>query len=120
MPGVNAVYSILNDAIFFSVIGDTSFANWADKNDFSASIKLLDWLIEDFRYVESLKLDFESRSKKLRSICKFALGVDTEILVTANRIRFAEPPGNMRDDVKVEVDPKIEKNWAERMWRGLT
>ena len=115
LPAVEGLYTILNDAIFFPVIGDKSFEEWAAANDLSESVRFLEWLIEDFRYVESLNLDLLKRFIKFRNISVFSLKVESDSLMSANRIRFANPPLSMRDDVKLDIDPIIEKNWRERM-----
>jgi hypothetical protein len=115
LPAVEGLYTILNDAIFFPIIGDKSFEEWAAANDLSESVKLLEWLVEDFRYVESLNLDLLKRFIKFRNISIFSLKVESDSLMSANRIRFANPPPSMRDDAKLDIDPVIEKNWRERM-----
>jgi hypothetical protein len=115
LQAVESLYKILYDAVFFPATGDKSFEEWAAANDLSESVKLLKWLIEDFKYVESLNLDLLRRFVKFRNICLFCVKLDVDTLMSANRIRFTDPPWYMRDDAKLDIDPIIERNWKERM-----
>jgi hypothetical protein len=110
----HGLYAILNDAVFFSVIGDDAFTNWAANNDLSELIKLLNWLVEDFQYVESLKLGWDEAIHKLRNIGQFCLNIDADILMSADTLRFVKPPVSKRDHAKLTIDSIIESNWKRR------
>ena len=112
---IEGLCTIFYDAVFFPAVGDDAFAKWADSNDLSASLKLLGWILEDFQYVRSLKLNRSDVFIKLRNIGKFCLSVDMDDVMSANRIRFVNPPPSLRDDALIDVDSKIDDNWKERM-----
>ena len=111
----DAVYSILNDAVFFPATGNDSFAIWADKNDFSSIVQLLKWLIQDFQYVESLKLDLDGVFSKINEICISIARIDLDVLVTGNKLTFVDPAGIKQYIETAEIDSEIKKNWIEHM-----
>jgi len=113
----HALYTILNDAVFFSVVSDDAFTNWAANNDLSELVKLLNWLVEDFQYVESLKLGLDEAVHRLRNIGQFCVSIDADVLMSANTLRFVKPPMSKRDHAKLTIDPVIEGNWKRR---GIT
>jgi hypothetical protein len=108
------LYTILNDAVFFPVVGDDAFMNWAANNDLSELVKLLNWLVEDFQYVESLKLGWDEAVHKLRNIGQFCVNIDADSLMSENTLRFVKPPASKRDYTKLTIDSTIEGNWKRR------
>jgi len=56
MDILKALFAILNDAIYFPTVGDNRFADWCKSKRLTYLPQFLDWIIEDFKFVESLKL----------------------------------------------------------------
>ena len=48
-----ALFTTLNDAIYFPVIEDTRFLKWCQSNGLVKASKFLDWLVDDFRFIGS-------------------------------------------------------------------
>ena len=57
MDIMKALYTILNDAVYFPIVGDHRFAEWCHKKKLTDLPRFLDWLIEDFKFIENLKLN---------------------------------------------------------------
>jgi hypothetical protein len=56
MDIMKALFGILNDAVYFPVAGDQRFAEWCKKNRLTHLPRFLDWLIDDFKFIQNLKL----------------------------------------------------------------
>ena len=89
MDPANAIITILNDAVYFPVVGDSRFLKWCKNNGLLSGSMFLDWLVEDFRFIEGLNLD---RAETMRTVVQegvLSLGVEASILLTQDRIAFA-------------------------------
>jgi hypothetical protein len=90
MPSTKALYTILNDAVFFPTIEDASFHKWCDKNHVHNIGVFLDWLLEDFKYIESLHLDRLVTMETVILSGALSMGVDADALLKRDRIVFLE------------------------------
>jgi len=91
------LFSILNDAIYFPIVGDRRFVEWCDKNNLRKLPQFLDWLLHDFRLIENLKLE---RMKAMEIIALegiLSLSVSGQILLTSGDILFVDSAPEAED-----------------------
>jgi hypothetical protein len=89
MDATNAIITILNDAVYFPVIDDARFLKWCQGNGLLSGSLFLDWLIDDYKFIEGLNLD---RADTMRTIVQegiLSLGVDARIMLAQDRVVFA-------------------------------
>lgn len=106
-----ALFTTLNDAIYFPVIEDTRFLKWCQSNGLVKASKFLDWLFDDFRFIEGLNLE---RTDTMRTVVHegvLSLGVDPRTLLIQDKIVFASSAPEAESMVETK-----NKDLAER-WR---
>jgi hypothetical protein len=113
MDAANAILTILNDAVYFPVIGDSRFLKWCQSNGLAKASGFLDWLLDDFRFIEGLNLD---RAETMRTVVQegvLSLGVEPSILLTQNRIAFASSAPEA-ESMLSQKNKDLAERWRER------
>lgn len=88
MDPANAILTILNDAVYFPIIGDSRFLKWCQSNRLLSGSLFLEWLVDDYRFIEGLRLN---RAETMRTVVQegvLSLGVDAPIMLAQDRIVF--------------------------------
>jgi hypothetical protein len=113
MDAANAIITILNDAVYFPVVGDSRFLKWCQSNGLAKASGFLDWLLDDFRFIEGLNLD---RAETMRTVVQegiLSLGVEASILLTQNRIAFASSAPEA-ESMLSQKNKDLAERWRER------
>ncbi len=113
MDATNAIITILNDAVYFPVIGDSRFQKWCEDSGLLSASAFLDWLLEDFRFIAGLNLD---RMRTMSTVVQegvLTLGVDVQMMLAEDAIAFLEsaPEAEARMEAK---NGDLAARWRER------
>ena len=113
MDAANAIITILNDAVYFPMIGDSRFLQWCKNSGLLSASLFLDWLVEDFRFIEGLNLD---RAETMRTVVQegvLSLGVDAAIMLTQDRMVFASSAPEAESMMETK-NRDLAVRWRER------
>lgn len=113
MDAANAIITILNDAVYFPIIGDSRFLKWCKNSRLLSASLLLDWLVEDFRFIEGLNLD---RMETMRTVVQegvLSLGVDARIMLAEDRVVF-ESSAPEAEKMMETKNSDLAVRWRER------
>jgi hypothetical protein len=113
MDAANAIITILNDAVYFSVIGDSRFLKWCKNNGLQSASLFLDWLVDDFRFIEGLNLD---RDETMRTVVQegvLSLGVDAAIMLSQDRVVFLSSAPEAENMMETK-NRDLAVRWRER------
>ena len=116
MPSTKALYTILNDAVFFPTIEDASFHEWCDKNHVHNIGVFLNWLLEDFKYIGSLHLDRLVTMELVILSGVLSVGVDADALLKRDRIVFLESAEGC-EQMALTKNSHLAGLWQERRRR---
>jgi hypothetical protein len=109
----NAIILILNDAVYFPLIGDSRFLKWCQDNGLLSVALFLDWLVEDFRFIEGLNLD---RMETMRTVVQegvLSLGVDAAVMLAQDRVVFASSAPEAESTMETR-NRDLAVRWRER------
>lgn len=113
MDAANAIITILNDAVYFPMIGDSRFLKWCKNSGLLSASLFLDWLVEDFRFIEGLNLD---RAETMRTVVQegvLSLGVDAATMLTQDRMVFASSAPEAESMMETK-NRDLAGRWRER------
>jgi hypothetical protein len=108
-----ALLAILNDAIYFPVVGDGRFLEWCRKNKLSDLARFLNWIVQDFKFIEDLKLDRVKTMETLLIEGALSFGVNGMVLLKDNRIVFVDSAEEAEKRCAVE-NGQLVNIWAKR------
>ena len=109
----NAIILILNDAVYFPVIDDSRFLRWCKDSGLLSLSLLLDWLVDDFRFIKSLSLD---RMETMRAVVQegiLSIGVDAAIMLAQDRIAFVSSAPEVEHLTETK-NKDLAARWRER------
>jgi len=109
----HALFLILNDAIFFPILGRPEFLQWCKANGLNNTYSFLNLLIEDFNYVESLRLSRVETMDRVVLAAGLWTGVDARSLLKEDKIVFL-PSAQKAEDLVREKDPPLTESWLQR------
>lgn len=109
----NALFTILNDAIYFPVIGDSRFLKWCKSNTVEKASDFLDWLLDDFRFIECLNLERANTMRVVLQEGVLSVGVDPWTLLTEDKIVFASSAPEAESMLSQE-NKDLAGRWQER------
>jgi hypothetical protein len=109
----NAFILILNDAIYFPVIGDTRFLKWCKESGVLSLSLLLDWLVDDFKFIEGLNLE---RMETMRTVVQegiLSIGVDPATMLAEDRIAFVSSAAEAENLTETK-NRELADRWRKR------
>jgi len=108
-----ALFFILNDAIFFPILGLSDFSQWCKAHELNNTYFYLNWLIEDFKYIESLRLNRVGTMDRVVLAAGLWTGVDARALLKEDKIVFL-PSAQKAEDLVREKDAPLTESWLQR------
>lgn len=112
-----ALFLILNDAVYFPVIGDSRFLTWCKDNKLERVSRFLDWLVDDFRFIDSLNLDRTNTMETILQEGGLSLGVHPVTLLMHDRIMFADSAPQAEQMVSTK-NKDLAERWRKRRLTG--
>jgi len=113
MDPVKALFTILNDAIYFPIVEDARFLKWCKDNELQKTSEFLDWLIEDFRFIEGLNLNRMDTMEMLHQAGGLSLGAHPAALLNLDKIIFADS-APMAEDMISKKNRHLAESWRKR------
>jgi hypothetical protein len=111
-----ALFAILNDAIYFPTVGDRRFADWCNQKKLPRLLQFIDWIIEDFKFINKLELTRMQTMELLHTEAGLASTVNYYLLLgnySGGNSLFAPAA-----DVIVEILSKKSKTPLIEVWKN--
>ena len=120
MNVTNALYTILNDAIYFPLTGDSAFADWCRAKNLPDLNQFLAWIIEDFGFIEGLKLTRMQTMELVPTEAALSAAVNYYHLLGDDRTYgpelFTSTANIMEEMVAKRTSTPLIDVWRKRLW----